>query len=341
MLRNKELRQFAGCFLAVTLAAGAAGMVLAGRPAAILTLILAVCYGTAFFWFTRERYRRIARMSEQIDLVLHDRECLYLAEEEEGELSILQSEVKKMTLRIRAQNRELQKEKERLADSLADIAHQLRTPLTSVSLILSLLESGPEEERRRALFMETEDLLARVDSLITSLLKLSRLDAGIIVFRTEQVPVQPLIDTALRPLRISMDLHDVSVRTEIPEEAVLLGDPDWLAQAVQNILKNCMESTGDHGSVEIVCEDTPLYTDIRIHDSGPGFDEGELYCLFDRFYRGKDTKTSGYGIGLALCKSIVTRQGGTVQAKNHPRGGAVFLIRFPKDTRGTEGSETP
>ena len=330
MLRNREIRQFAGLFLVITMMAAAAGIFLAGPAAGALILILAACYGAAFFRFTRKRYRRIARMSEQIDLVLHDQDRLYAAEEEEGELSVLQSEIGKMTLRIREQNRALQKEKEHLADSLADIAHQLRTPLTSVNLILSLLEGNPEEDRRRELFMELEDLLVRVDGLITSLLKLSRLDAGIIVFQTEPVELKELIDAALRPLRIPMDLHDVIVRTEIPDDACMEGDPDWLAQAVQNILKNCMESAGDHGAVEILCEDTPLFTGIRIHDSGPGFEEDELHRLFERFYRGKDTKTSGYGIGLALSKSIITGQGGTVSARNHPEGGAVFLIRFSK-----------
>ena len=330
MLRNREIRQFAGLFLVITMMAAAAGIFLAGPAAGALILILAACYGAAFFRFTRKRYRRIARMSEQIDLVLHDQDRLYAAEEEEGELSVLQSEIGKMTLRIREQNRALQKEKEHLADSLADIAHQLRTPLTSVHLILSLLEGTPEEDRRRELFMELEDLLVRVDGLITSLLKLSRLDAGIIVFQKEPVEVKELIDAALRPLRIPMDLHDVIVRTEIPDDACMEGDPDWLAQAVQNILKNCMESAGDHGAVEILCEDTPLFTGIRIHDSGPGFEEDELHRLFERFYRGKDTKTSGYGIGLALSKSIITGQGGTVSARNHPEGGAVFLIRFSK-----------
>lgn len=330
MLRNREIRQFAGLFLVITMMAAAAGIFLAGPAAGALILILAACYGAAFFRFTRKRYRRIARMSEQIDLVLHDQDRLYAAEEEEGELSVLQSEIGKMTLRIREQNRALQKEKEHLANSLADIAHQLRTPLTSVNLILSLLEGNPEEDRRRELFMELEDLLVRVDGLITSLLKLSRLDAGIIVFQKEPVEVKALIDAALRPLRIPMDLHDVTVRTEIPDDACMEGDPDWLAQAVQNILKNCMESAGDHGAVEIVCEDTPLFTGIRIHDSGPGFEEDELHRLFERFYRGKDTKTSGFGIGLALSKSIITGQGGTVSARNHPEGGAVFLIRFSK-----------
>ena len=173
-----------------------------------------------------------------------------------------------------------------------------------------------------------EDLLVRVDSLITSLLKLSRLDAGIIVFQKEPVEVRALVDTALRPLRISMDLHDVTVRMDLPDGVSLSGDPDWLAQAVQNILKNCMESAGDHGWIEIVCEDTLLFTEIRIHDSGSGFDESELHSLFERFYRGRKMKGDGIGIGLALSKAIIEEQNGTITARNLINAGACFEIRF-------------
>ena len=123
-----------------------------------------------------------------------------------------------------------------------------------------------------------------------------------------------LIYTSLRPFLISMDLHDIVIQTEIPKDVYIRGDLDWLSQAVQNILKNCMESIGDHGSVQIICEDTLLYTELRIHDSGPGFSKEDLFHLFDRFYRGKSDKTSGYGIGLALAKSVITGQGGTITA---------------------------
>lgn len=329
MLRNKEIRRFAGLFLLLTVAAGAAGLVLFGPAGGVWTAVLAAGYGAAFFAFTKKRYERIADLSGQIDQVLHGQDRLCVSGEEEGELSILQSEIRKMTLRLREQNAELQKEKERLADSLADIAHQIRTPLTSVNLILSLLENDPGEERRLSLLREEEELLARVDGLITSLLKLSRLDAGIVIFQKVPVEVRRLIRASLQPFLISMDLHDISVRTEIPEHVCIQGDPDWLSQAVQNLIKNCVESIGDHGRIEIVCEDTPLFTELRIHDSGAGFAQEDLSRLFDRFYRGKSEKSSGYGIGLALGKSVITGQGGTITARNHPDGGAVFLIRFP------------
>ena len=235
-----------------------------------------------------------------------------------------------MTLRIREQNYALKKEKEHLADSLADIAHQLRTPLTSVTLILSLLENTSDEDERKELMRETEELLIRMDWLITSLLKLSRLDAGIVVFQKEQIDVNNLISSALHQLLIPMELHNITLHIDIPKGVRILGDLNWLSEAIQNIFKNCMESVGDNGKIDIICEDNFLFTQLTIHDNGAGFKKEDLPCLFNRFYRGKNSSTAGYGIGLALCKTIIMRQGGTITAQNHPQGGAIFVIRFPK-----------
>lgn len=329
MFRNKEIRQFAVLFAVLAVCQAAAGFAIS-PDAGILCLVSAGVFFAVFMAFTKARYNRIARISDQIDLILHNEDRLYVSSSEEGELSILQSEIMKMTLRIREQNMRLQKEKEHLADSLADIAHQLRTPLTSVNLILSLLENNPDENERRNLLRETEELLVRMDWLITSLLKLSRLDAGIVTFQKEQIDVNDMMNDALRPLQIPMELHDITLKADVPEGIQIFGDRGWLSEAVQNILKNCMESAGNHGRIEIACEDNLLFTEIMIRDSGKGFEQEDLLNLFERFYRGKSSKAAGYGIGLALCKTIITRQGGTIMAKNHPQGGAVFCIRFPK-----------
>lgn len=329
MLRNKEYRRFALIYFLLAVVFIISGVVI-NTAAGILAILAVVVFGIAFYIFTRIRYQRIAEISEQIDMVLHNADYLFISDSEEGELSILRSEITKMTLRIREQNAALKKEKENLADSLADIAHQLRTPLTSVTLILSLLEKNPEEKERKELLRETEELLVRMEWLITSLLKLSRLDAGIVEFQRDRVDVGELMNAALHPLLIPMELHRVSVRVDVPEGAEIQGDFEWLSEAVQNILKNCMESAGDDGQIAIVCNDNVLFTEIEIHDSGAGFEEKDLSAVFSRFYRGKNSRASGYGIGLALCKTIITRQGGTIYAENHPQGGAVFMIRFPK-----------
>lgn len=329
MLRNREFGKFAILFSLIAAASGMLGFAI-NAVAGILAIASSAAFGTAFFVFTKARYKSIAEISDQIDVVLHNADHLYIGESDEGELSILQSEITKMTLRIREQNDALKKEKEHLADSMADIAHQLRTPLTSVNLILSLLENNPDENERKALIWETKELFVQMDWLLTSLLKLSRLDAGIVVFQSEEIDVNTLISAALHPFLIPMELHDIVLQIDVPKGIIIQGDSGWLSQALQNILKNCMESAGDNGKIEIVCTDNPLFTEIVIHDSGEGFEKEDLPCLFDRFYRGKNAGTTGYGIGLALCKMIITRQEGTITAKNHPQGGALFSIRFPK-----------
>ncbi|MBP1905179.1 signal transduction histidine kinase [Paenibacillus turicensis] len=329
MLRNKEIRQLMIVFSLLSVAAVTLGFTI-NEMAGIVIVTFSVVIGVLFFSFTKARYQSIADISNQIDLLLHNADHIYIGDSEEGELSILHSEITKMTLRIREQNEALKKEKEHLADSLADIAHQLRTPLTSANLILTLLGNNPDEEERKDFLREAEELLVRMDWLLTSLLKISRLDAGIVLFQREKIDVKDLISASIRPLLISMELHNVDLYIDVPKGVVIQGDSGWLSEALQNILKNCMESTGDCGRIEVTCTDNPLFTEIMIHDNGEGFATEDLPYIFDRFYRGKNPNTTGYGIGLALCRMIVTRQGGSITAKNHPQGGAIFTIRFPK-----------
>lgn len=170
MFRNPEFRRPSWLFSAVTVILTVVGFSLS-QTSGILVFFSAIIFGGIFYFSTKVRYQKIAQLADQIDLVLHNEEHLIIEELEEGELSILQSEIAKMTLRIREQNVALKKEKENLADSLADIAHQLRTPLTSVNLLLSLAKATPDEKECKKNLREIEEMLQQMDSLITALLK--------------------------------------------------------------------------------------------------------------------------------------------------------------------------
>ena len=343
IFRNREFLNFAIVF-AVCAAAGTLIGFLFSPEAGILALALSAVLGTAFFVFTRARYRRLSRFSEQIDRVLHNVDLMDLGDFQEGELSILHSEISKMTLHIREQNDNLKKEKLYLADSLADIAHQLRTPLTSANLILSLLAKSTDEAERESSLYEVERLLLQMDWLVTTLLKLSRLDGGVVTFNHEPVCVYELMQSALSALAIPMELRNITVLVDIPEDITISGDARWLGEALSNILKNCLEHCGEGGTIEVSCSSNPLFTELTIRDSGPGFSEKDLAHVFDRFYRGEYAEqatraeqtgqagfeTTGFGIGLALSKKIITELGATITARNHPNGGALFTIRFQK-----------
>ena len=329
MLRNREIRRFMLVFIIVSAAAIAAGFIISAQ-AGILAIAFSGTVGALFLFFTKARYQKLAAIADQIDRVLHSEDHIYFSSMDEGELSILEGEIAKMTVRLREQNAALKQEKNYLAVSLAYIAHQLRTPLTSANLILSLLKTKADESERRILLREQEALLKQMDWLVNSLLKLSRLDAGVIAFHCEAIDAKSLLLSAAHTLEIPMELHDISLEIHAPSGVMVRGDAGWLSEAVLNLLKNCMENTGYHGKIEVTCEDNALYTQLSIRDNGKGFCPEELPRVFDRFYRGESTSATGYGIGLVLSKSIITRQGGSISAKNHPQGGALFIIRFPK-----------
>ena len=287
--------------------------------------VLNCCY----FWFLRKRQERLRELSVQLDQLLHNGTPLLISEYSEGELSILANQLQKVTLRLQESAEQSQSDKQALAQSLADISHQLRTPLTAMNLTAAMLrEPGLSEQRRMALGRELQNLVNRTDWLVESLLKLSKLDAGTVELRQEVVPLRELIHRAAAPLSIPMELRDQRLTVTSGDEAITC-DTVWTAEALGNLLKNCVEHTPPGGTISVTALETALYTAITVEDTGPGFDPSDLPHLFERFYKGKDAAETSYGIGLALARTIVTAQNGTIQAMN-TGSGAKFVIKFYK-----------
>ena len=288
-------------------------------------LVLNCCY----IWFLRKRQERLRELSVQLDRLLHNGTPLPISEYCEGELSILANQLQKVTLRLQESAEQSQADKQALAQSLADISHQLRTPLTAMNLTAAMFrEPGLSEQRRIALSRQLQTLLDRTDWLVESLLKLSKLDAGTVELRQEVVPLRELIHRAAAPLSIPMELRDQRLTVACGDEAITC-DTVWTAEALGNLLKNCVEHTPIGGTISVTALETALYTAITVEDTGPGFDPSDLPHLFERFYKGKDAAETSYGIGLALARTIVTAQNGTIQAMN-TGSGAKFVIKFYK-----------
>ena len=299
----------------------------AGLTAVVLSLLLMLifCIGTY------KRYRRIASLADDINHVLHGDSPIDFDNYSEGELSILHSEIYKMTVRLREQQQKLISDKEYLADSLADISHQIRTPLTSINLLVERLSaSGLTDECRHQLTNELYGLLDRIDWLITTLLKISKLDAGTVQFNKETVSMETLINKSCAPLLIPIELRGQELI--IHAEGNFYGDPAWTSEAVGNIVKNCMEHTPDGGKIEIEAAENALYSEIIIKDNGTGISPEDLPHIFERFYKGKDSDGKSFGIGLALSRMIIAGQKGTVKAENRKNTGAMFTLRFYKGT---------
>ena len=297
-----------------------------GIAAAIAAVTVSVVFTVIYVIMTAIRYREIARLSCSIDRILHGRDDILFADSREGELSILASEITKMTVRLREQADALAADKLRLTDAIADISHQLRTPLTSMNLTVSLLsEEGLSDERRQRLTRDLSRSLRRIDWLIDALLKISKIDAGTVEFKTERVSVKELLQRAVAPLMIPIELRGQELVIRADNESYT-GDMQWSIEAIGNIIKNCVEHTPEGGRIEISASETAL----TVSDSGDGFASEDIPHLFERFYRGKNAEASSVGIGLALARTVITAQNGTVTASNGANGGAVFAIRFYK-----------
>ena len=345
LLRNAEVRRTVFAFLAVGVTGAGAAWALAGVPAAVVVAATVAVLLGVFLVSTRLRYRRIARMASQVDAVLHGERDVSFERMREGELAVLASELDKMRSRLELANEDLLREKNALADALADVSHQIKTPLTSLSLMTSLtrgalVENGGhpgEVERLRTM----ERLEGRVEWLVSSLLKLARIDAGVVSFSRAHVDGAELVERAAEPLAVAFDLADVELAREVQVGSGFEGDLAWTAEALENILKNCLEHTPAGGCVSVTVTEDALAFRLRVEDTGPGIAEGDLPHVFERFWRGgekgegagsSEVDPGGVGIGLALAKSLVTAQGGSIRAGNAPGGGARFDLVFFKAT---------
>lgn len=329
--RNPEIRRELLLFAAVTAVCTAVGF-LAFGAAGWLVLGAGLALSLAHFAASAMRYRRIRALSCDIDAVLHGSDKVRFGDLREGELAILQSEIHKMTIRLRDAADNLEKDKTFLTDSIADISHQLRTPLTSINLIVTLLSADTvTDARRMELTRELKMLLGRIDWMVESLLKMSKIDAGTALFQTERIQVSELVRRAAEPLAVPIDVRGQRLVCEIGGET-LYGDFAWMTEAVGNILKNCMEHTPEGGTITVIARETGIFTELTVRDTGPGILPADLPHLFERFYKGENASETSFGIGLALARMIVTAQNGSIKAANAPNGGAVFTMRFYKGT---------
>jgi len=330
LFRNPEVkRSLLLYFILTVLFTGTGALYNAYFSAGIF--IVCIIFTLLSIFSTYKRYKKISGFSKEIDRILHGKEAINLSDYSEGELAILQNEVSKLTIQLREQAENLIKDKIFLTDSIADISHQIRTPLTSLNLIISFLSNPTlSDERRFKLVKEAEMLLSRIDWLISTLLKMSKLDSGTANLKRETVDVKNLIMRAAASIAISMELREQQLVTHFESDPSFTGDLQWTVEAVENILKNCMEHTPRGGTITVKASENALYTEIVISDNGKGIDKEDLPYLFDRFFKGKNSSDQSFGIGLALARMIIVNQNGTIKAENSPAGGAVFTIRFYK-----------
>ncbi|MGF7142020.1 signal transduction histidine kinase [Anaerotaenia torta] len=294
-------------------------------------VLLAVCgfviggflFLFAFWYWHRKEALHIKALTGYLEKVNMGRQEVLL-EVSEDDFSRLQDEIYKTVTTLSQTKDAALEAKSNFAENLSNIAHQLKTPITAISLSTQMMKEYPSLEYLE----QIQKQLRRLTHLEEALLLLSRIDAGTLALELKAVDVFTVLTLAADNLQelfvqagVSLDIPDMG-------EIEMTADLDWTMEAIMNLLKNCMEHTPAGKTVHCSYEQNPLYIQIRIWDEGQGFAKKDLPHLFERFYRGQNAKDGGIGIGLSLAKAIIEMQNGIISAGNIPNGGACFEIRM-------------
>ena len=250
---------------------------------------------------------------------------------EEGQLGLLQSEIYKMVNLLDEETKKSKRQNHYLADMLSDISHQIKTPLAGITLMTDLLKDPELPEEKREEFVEKIDRQTeKITWLVRNLLTLAQLEADMLKLKKEIVSARELVETAIGPLNILAELKGVELKTSLPEGTALTCDKAWTAEALSNVIKNCIEhvsaEAGKH--VWISVTENNFAVTFTIQDDGPGIPAEELPHIFERFYKGKNSSKNSVGIGLSMARQLFLQQNGTIEAAIEAGKGTTFRIRF-------------
>lgn len=252
-----------------------------------------------------------------------------LAGQGEGRMKILRDEVCKLSGDLVSHYRAESRKSTYLADMLANVSHQIKTPLAAITIMTDCLKDGNlTEEQRASCIRNIESQTDRMTWLVRTLLAIAQLDAGVLQLGSVDVDAGALVGEVVGPLEPLADIRDIELRVDVPAGAQVCCDRRWTVEALSNVVKNCLEHTPEGGNVTVELRRSSLATDILVTDTGPGIGADDLPHVFDRFYRGPQSCPDNQGIGLALAKQIMLNQNGTLEVENVPDGGARFRARL-------------
>jgi signal transduction histidine kinase len=282
--------------------------------------------------YNKKREEKISDINSYIGKVNSGNYELKIEENGEDELTKLRNELYKTTVLLRETAENSEKEKTNLSNSLTDISHQLKTPLTSIRIMIDNIQNNPDmDEKTRNEFIE--DISKQIDwisSLVISLLKLAKFDAGSIVMGDEEINVKKLIQNIISNLAILIDIKDIKIEENISEQITLFADYNWQLEALTNIIKNCVEHSFDGGKIKIEAESNSVFTKIIITDEGEGIEKKDLNRIFERFYKSAKSSENSIGIGLALAKTIIEKERGYIKVESEVGKGTKFEIKYLK-----------
>ena len=298
----------------------------------LVFITLATVLSGVFFFYLSKRQARIYQICDYMEELVRGNYGLDICDNGDDELSSLKNEVYKLTVFFREQAKRASDNRRALADSVADISHQLKTPLTSVRVLVDNLYENEDmdAETRQRFLTEISAQISGVTWLVATLLKLSRLDAGVVELEKKPLKLCRLAEEVNRKLELNAEWRQVELRTEISERILVNGDEQWLTEAFLNVVKNAIEHSGPGERVMLRAEENDVYVLLAVQNRGQVIPEEEQKHLFERFYRGRSAGRDSVGIGLALANEIVKQHNGYITVESEMEKGTTFFIKFLK-----------
>ena len=302
----------------------------------IISLIIIITFDSLiiliFYLYDKNKSKKIKEITKMISKINNRQFDIDINDFNEGELSILKNEISKTTTMLRQVADNSVKDKLNLKDSLGDISHQLKTPLTSITIMIDNILDSPDmnEKTRKKFLINIKREILNINFLVMSLLKLSKFDANVVKFNKESVYLKDIIIESIKNVSMIKELKNITIKVSGDDNIKLLCDFKWQVESITNILKNSIEHTSEYGTVEVNYSENKLYTRILIKDNGKGIDNDDLPHIFDRFYKGENGSDDSFGIGLSLSKTIIEKKGGSITVKSTPNIGTIFTIKYLK-----------
>ena len=299
---------------------------------AVLIGIFGIASLSIFMRYVLIQEKELKEINEYIKEVNNKNYSLKIEDNKDGELSRLRNELYKTTVILREAAENSEEEKEKLSIAIADISHQLKTPLTSIRIMLDNISDNPDmpQEIREDFIQDISKQVEHMSSLVISLLKIAKFDAGTIKMENEEIDAKKLIDSVINNLAILIGIKEIEVITKIDEKAIFIADYKWQQEALTNILKNAIEHSQPKSNIYIIVENTSIFLKIKIKDEGQGIEQKDLKHIFERFYRAKNCNEDSIGIGLSLAKTIIEQNNGYIKATSEVGKGTLFEIKYIK-----------
>lgn len=284
------------------------------------------------FKYNHSESKKINEITKYIEEINRGNYKLNIEENTEDELSILKNELYKITIMLKEVAENSQKDKTTLKDSLSDISHQIKTPITSILIMLDniLSDENMPEDIKKDFIKDIKREIVNIKFLVESILKLSKIDSNSIKFIKKEVFIKDIINEAVKNVSMLSELKNIEIIVSGDDSIKTICDLKWQVEAITNILKNCIEHSYENKKIYINYNQNNMYTELKIEDNGTGIDAKDLPHIFERFYKGKNSSSDSVGIGLALSKSIIESNNGYIQVDSELNKGTTFIIKYLK-----------